>query len=325
MINKLKAKIHATLFWQTGLGEILNKGYDLKIFYKYSFLRNNLKSKENYEAFLTKQYHIVEKGLSLPVPRKNFGIEKIKTLIKITEEFKKKYSVRESRLLKTISATLRYYLDKNVTLKEDHPDAYKIISEFCSVNPYNNNGGLKLINTKAFYPNDFENFVKTRSSVRNFSRENVSLNDIKLAIEIAKTAPSVCNRQSWRVHLYQEKSEICELLSYQDGNNGFTNNINKLLIITTDTNCFTHLETNQIYIDGGLFAMNLLLGLHSQKIASCCLNLCVPYTKEKNIKKIASIDNSERLIMMIGIGYYLENTMVAMSDRKEINQILSIH
>jgi len=77
MLQKIKAKIYALLFWQTNFGEILNKGYDLKVFLTNSFSESNQKSKESYYAYLTKQYHIIEKGLALPNPRKNFGKSKI--------------------------------------------------------------------------------------------------------------------------------------------------------------------------------------------------------------------------------------------------------
>jgi PP-loop superfamily ATP-utilizing enzyme len=78
-------------------------------------------------------------------------------------------------------------------------------------------------------------------------------------------------------------------------------------------------------VDEGLFATNLLLGLHSQNIASCCLNTCFPYIVEKEVKKLAKISESERLIMMIGIGNFKENFEVAISNRIDVQQILTSH
>ena len=111
------------------------------------------------------------------------------------------------------------------------------------------------------------------------------------------------------------------ILNLQNGNNGFTETINKLLIITADTKKFTKLESNQVFVDGGLFAMNLLLALHAQNIASCCLNTCLPYVDEKKIKRIGNIPNSERLIMMIGIGKQKDSFEVAISERVAVEQI----
>ena len=74
-------KVHALIFWQTSLGDLANNMYGLKLFYRYSFKKNSFKSKESEIAFLTKQYHIVEKGLALPNPRLGFGKEKINLLL----------------------------------------------------------------------------------------------------------------------------------------------------------------------------------------------------------------------------------------------------
>lgn len=318
-MNKIRAKLYAVIFWQTSIGDVLNKLYDLRIFFKYSF-HNKLKTKQNYEAYLTKQYHILEKGLALPNTRKNFGVEKIKVLIKISEEYYNKFGTSE--LLNTIASALNAYLNYNTKFELVNPDLYKSIVQFIDKHNTNNNGGTKLISPINFP--EYESFVKNRSSVRIFNDIEVSNELIFKAVEIAKFSPSVCNRQGWRVHLYNTEDSQ-KLLKLQDGNNGFGQTINKLLIVTTDSKSFTKHESNQIFIDGGLFSMNLLLALHSLEIGSCCLNLCVPYIKEKQIKKEAKIKESERLIMMIGVGHFNNNTKVAISHRKDNTDILKLH
>ena len=168
---------------------------------------------------------------------------------------------------------------------------------------------------------DFENFIKSRTSVRNFSDKEVLEKEVYKAVDIARYTPSVCNRQSWKVHYFGDRNKMNTILNLQNGNNGFTETINKLLIITADTKKFTKLESNQVFVDGGLFAMNLLLALHAQNIASCCLNTCLPYVDEKKIKRIGNIPNSERLIMMIGIGKQKDSFEVAISERVAVEQI----
>nr|WP_244962219.1 nitroreductase family protein [Algibacter amylolyticus] len=171
----------------------------------------------------------------------------------------------------------------------------------------------------------FESFVKSRFSIRDFSSEDVDVETIKRAVNIAKHAPSVCNRQSWKAHVYTKEEQILSLLKIQGGNNGFTKSINKLIIVTTNIKAFTTLENNQIFIDGGLFSMNLVLALHSQGIGACCLNTCFPFTSEKNVKSVGNIDANERLIMMIGIGNIKDNYKVAISKKKDLNEIIKIN
>ncbi|MCY1415275.1 5,6-dimethylbenzimidazole synthase [compost metagenome] len=176
------------------------------------------------------------------------------------------------------------------------------------------------LNTEAF-----NKFVRCRYSVRNFSHEPVSDDLIFTAIETATFAPSVCNRQSWQVHYYSEKTTIHNILQHQNGNAGFTDTIDKLLIITGDTRAFTESESNQIFIDGGLFSMNLILALHSAGLGSCALNTSYSYLKEFKVKKVAKIPNNERLIMMLAVGNIKPNFQVAASPRKPKCDFFTAH
>ena len=320
MMTRVKNKIHALFFWQSRAGELLNKIYDIQIFYRYSFY-GSFSCRENCEAWLTKQYHIVEKGLAMPAPRKNFGVDKIRALVKVSEEYMARYG--QTDLLQTISSAMRTYLAANDGLSNASPELHAQIERLVSNVSGNGKGGTKLV-TPIVFP-EFEEFARSRSSIRAFNDNEVDNDLVAKAVDTAKYAPSVCNRQGWRVHLYAGKEEVSNLLSFQDGNGGFGQTVNKLLIVTADSRCFTNLESNQLFVDGGLFSMNLLLALHSMGVGSCCLNLCVPYTREKQIKHVGGIGEFERPIMMIGIGYYDANTRVASSWRKETYQILQVH
>lgn len=326
LINKIKAKIFALVFWQTNLGDYVNKIYDIKLFIKYSFKLSKLKSKENYEAYLTKQYHIIEKGLALPEPRFGFGKQKIIELITITNQYLNIYG--NTRLIGSIKKTLGEYIILNNKLIDTDNDFYNQIDFFLKDNITKSQGGTKNFTLKDIdnaTDINFQTFLESRTSVRDFSNEDVTKDELENAIFLARNAPSVCNRQSWKVHLYEDQKIKNKLLKLQNGNNGFTNSINKVLIITTDVKKFTKLESNQIFVDGGLFAMNVLLSLHANKIASCCLNTCLPFVTEKEIKSIANISESERLIMMIGIGKYKDVFKVAFSEKLSVEEILIIH
>jgi nitroreductase len=325
IIERINAKVYALIFWQTGLGEIANKIYDLNIFYSNYFTESKIKNRANFEAYLTKQYHIVEKGLALPESRKGFGKRKINLLLSKTKEYIILYG--EDRITANIKETLKQYLDRNEELMGLDLPFHTFISDFVIKERMHNTGGVKKINLNEIQNAvsiDFEKFVKTRNSVRNYSSVNVSEDSVFKAVEIARYTPSVCNRQSWRVHYFKDKVLKNQLLKLQGGNGGFTDSINQLLIVTSDVSRFTKLESNQVFTDGGLFSMNLLLALHSQKIGSCCLNVCVPYLVEEEIKKIGNIPHHERLIMMIGIGMLKDSYEVAISDRIPTNQILNI-
>ncbi len=327
IINKIKMKVHALIFWQTSLGDLANNMYGLKLFYRYSFKKNRFKSKESEIAFLTKQYHIVEKGLALPNPRLGFGKEKINLLLDKSRTYEKKHG--EDKLVISIKNCLSEYIEfnKKNDIKIESPYFDSIIN-FIGSSKQQEQGGTISINKnelKEIMAIPFEEFVKSRFSIRDFDNEDVDLEVIKQAVNIAKHAPSVCNRQSWKAHVYTKEEQILPLLKLQGGNNGFTQSINKLIIVTTDIKAFTLLESNQLFIDGGLFSMNLVLALHSQGIGACCLNTCFPFTSEKRVKQIGSIQENERLIMMIGIGNLKDSYKVAISKKKDLNEIININ
>jgi len=329
MIHFFKEKIRGIVFGRTRLGEIANSFYDTFLFLKFSFFKNP-KSKTNRKSFLTKQYHIIEKGLSLPNPRQNFGISKIQTLINKSEKYICEYGLDDFFI--PIVGCLREYLSSNPELSNENESVYNEITNF--INKYfAENSIKKLGGTKLLLKKDIERlidinyleFVKSRVSIRDFSNKEIDSKDIEVAIEIARNTPSVCNRQNWFVHFYDKREIINELLQIQAGGSGFVDSIKALLIITSDLEGFTNLEHNQLYIDGGLFSMNLLLSLHSKAIGACCLNTCLPFTQEVKVKKIGKISKNERLIMFIGIGYLKDNFKVAYSQKKDVSDILVIH
>ena len=51
----------------------------------------------------------------------------------------------------------------------------------------------------------------------------------------------------------------------------------------------------------------------------------ITYTSEKNVKRVGNIDSNERLIMMIGIGNLKDNYKVAISKKKDLNEIININ
>lgn len=323
----LKQKAYALIFWRTPVGEVLSKTYDTYYHLKFGFNNNKLHDKANLEFYLTKQYHIVEKGLALPNPRPGFGAEKIKLLLDKGNLYIKKYGT--SQLTSSIAQCLIDYLEFNDRINHTIDlNIRKNIDDFVSKNVLNHKGGAKkvtkdIIKCRAKKP--FDEFVKSRYSIRDFSDLDIPIATINDSIDLAKFAPSVCNRQSWQVHYYTDKSLMKELLTIQNGNGGFTDCINGLMIITGDIKGFTKYESNQLFVDGGLFSMNVMLALHYYNVGSCPLNTCVPFVVENKIKKLANIPKNERLIMMLAVGNFKEEFKVAVSERRSTDTILNFH
>lgn len=328
MLNVIVRKAHSFLFQRTSIGEILSKYFDIAHHLKFSFKEKNLNDdKVHLKYYLTKHYHIIEKGLALSAPRLGFGQPKILSVIEKATLYERMYGT--DTMVCSIRKTLLEYMQFNETNKFVFPVNFQLrVKDFIARGHLDGNGGLKNLSKESASTlniQEFSEFSKGRVSVRNFSSEDVSLDILHSTVEIAKSAPSVCNRQGWKVHLYSDKIKMKEILSYQNGNTGFTDSINKLIIVTADAKAFTRFESNQIFIDGGLFSMNLLLAIHAAGLGACCLNTCYPYSMESKVKNVAFIPEEERLIMMIAVGCLKDRYSVALSTRNPTDDILVSH
>jgi len=328
LVNKFKNKAYGVIFNRTSLGELLTVLHSLYLHLMFSFKDSNPGvERQQLEYYLVKHCHIVEKGLALPDPRKAFGQPKIKDLINKTRLYEKNFPGSDIGLM--VRDTLRDYLMFHGDNLEMFPkDFLKSVGDFVNEKPIQAKGGIKhlvKLDMITLGRNCFEEFVKCRHSIRNFSHVPVEEAALIEALSIARHTPSVCNRQGWFVHSYSDKTKIAELLSFQNGNSGFTECIGRLLIVTGSVKAFTRYEHNQLFIDGGLYSMNLILALHAVGLGSCPLNTCMPWFKAKQLKKVAGIEPHEQVIMMIAVGNLLDNFSVAQSEKYSVDKIFRRH
>lgn len=298
--------------------------------YAYGYNTNNY-SFDNLRSKITFHYHSIEKGLSNANLRLGFGNRAFTELFKVMDIYLEKgYPIEDIRFQQAISV-IRAYLDlhesKNFNV-EYVQESYNKYKHHLQKN-YSSVGGYHEINVGEI-PNfselNFKELSKSRHSVRDYGIENVKLEDLSEAIEIASTSPSVCNRQSTFVHLVNSSKMIKEALDIQGGLQGNGANLKNLLIVTSSKEYMNDAqERNQTYIDGGIFLMNLVYGLTYKGIASCILNADFSLEKEKKIRKILNIKNSEDIIAFVAFGSYPENVKTAKSPREEIKNILKIN
>jgi nitroreductase len=313
-----------SLFWI-----LTNAVFDTWKYAKFSRSLKKTSSKANDQALLTFYYHKIEKGMALPSPRHGFGSSWIvPNFLPLLETYSREYgdddTVRTCR--KALVAYLGFHAQPNSQQGEPTVRAIEAYLTNSPSGPSNCLGGVKEVSVKTLEANwavDFERFAAARHSVRVFANKQVDPTLVERAVSTAQKAPSVCNRQAWRVYALSEAEAVKKALAFQNGNAGFGDQIPCLLLVTCDTSAmlFSY-ERNQIYIDGGLFSMTLVYALQSVGLASCCLNLCLPWTIEKRLARLYQIPDCERAIMMIAVGYLPERVFVAQSQRQALNSVL---
>jgi len=276
--------------------------------------------------------HTIEKGLSLPEPRPLFGknnISRILHLLRVSQpDLVGKVGIQMA------VGSLKEYLEFHKKLGIVDPflsDVELELSRVALLHRASEGGGTKNVQDIIIKVNDglyeYSDFISSRYSCRNFQEKIVPKPLIEKIVETAQQAPSQCNRQSTRIHCYQDKDMIDKLLTLQGGSRGFSEKVYNLIVISNDLNAWVGRgERNQCYVDGGLFAMNLLLSVHANGLGACPLNFSKTYFAEKTFKKMAYIPQNERVIMLVAFGFPSnENRVAARSIRLQVDQVLKFH
>jgi len=309
----------------------------LKQEYQYDLSRyaKALTASQTYErrrAKLVLEYHKIEKGLALTSPRPGFGIATIEFLIEELPKYAEDFGMDEA-YLGAIAALIEYQqYSQKMDVETPNIDAFLNLvdqQEHESEQGISEGGGTKAldaVNFEAAQQVRFDLFAKSRSSIRSFSDQPVPLDTVHEAVEVARWTPSVCNRQGWHVHIYTDKTSIENVLEFQSGNRGFTEEIPMLMVVTSDLRMFFGVnERNQAYVDGGMFSMSLVYALHSQGLGTCCLNLSVKNSVGDSLRRVGSIPENEALMMCIAVGYPSDKARAAYSARRNTEKFFTVH
>lgn len=149
------------------------------------------------------------------------------------------------------------------------------------------------------------------------------MSDLIFAAEVAAKAPAVCNRQSGKIYITRSPQKIAQLLEIQGGATGFGGDVKALAVLTANLRNFWNVgERNQVWIDGGLFAMSFLLGLHARGLGAVSLNWSKSPRKDRELREAIALPEEEVVIFLVGIGHLPDELEVAQSWRPPADQIL---
>ncbi|MGC3978520.1 MAG: nitroreductase family protein [Paludibacteraceae bacterium] len=302
--------------------------YDKKRYTTYSdsFL---LKGDTELLGNIIKHYHIIEKGLTMPETRLGFGQKALLRLIDECELYINRYGTEDTQLqhcLAVIKEYNEFHKQQSFCLPDETLRAIEKIQAFNSNTFVSSQKQMTREQFFASVEKSFDLFSNSRASVRNFSNHSIPMDKIEAALELARNTPSACNRQSWRSYVYQDKKQINDILQAQGGNRGFGHLTDKLIVVTGELGVFSHsFERNQVFIDGGMYVMNVLYALHFYKIAGCVLNCSTTPEKDIILQDLCGTPKSEVFIAMIACGIPPEIFRIASSPRYELSKIATFN
>lgn len=283
------------------------------------------------KSWIAADAHKIEKGLALETPRPGFGKAVIRRLIENVEAFHGAFGAEQ--ITRIAANVLIAYCDFNKEHGAGDAALERQVTALArraeALDCTTAEGGVKQVSRASILARantpGIDGFFASRHSVRHFSGEPVSLSAIENAVRIALHTPSVCNRQSWKVYAYLDEKDRKEVLACQQGNRGFGDSAGGALVVTADqATFFSYGERNQAWVDGGMFAMSLVYGLHAHGLGTCCLNWCAELKHDRQLRRLIGLPDSEVVIMMIAVGCLPEELNVAFSSRKTLDNVLAV-
>lgn len=258
------------------------------------------------ETQVTKDYHRVEKGLSLRAPKQPFG--------------------------DAVDRRLAMLVPAGVGIDREYQafavDAREALAGWNSAGALSDVVSPVAAPTETLDPELLQQFFSSRHSVRDFDEDRpVDPRLIDEAVRLAGSTPSVCNRQAARVHVFDGAEDSARILAHQNGNAGFRHHVRTVMIVTVERGLFAGAgERNQRWVDGGLFAMTLVWALHGLGLSSCMLNWSMTNARTDALRLEAGIPDSEDVICLIAVGNApVDGYRVARSPRRPLTQVLTRH
>ena len=297
-----------------------------KRLYKYNASFNTDQSQKKFEYTLLRQCHVIEKGLSMRMPHKFFGLSNAEDVSKKLLQYQTKYGDSNPSFITYPTDILRAYL---TYAKENGWDSKEITSNLEKLNsPFHSSHlyGFNQIDRKDI-PNQstfFETFLKTRHSIRYYKKDKPAQELLNKALQMAQLTPSACNRQCWKVHQF-DLDNCTKLLKWQEGARGFESEPTVAFLITADLQAFLYYEPFQAYIDGGMYAMSLIYALHSLGLGTIPLSCGFESSKLKKLRLNFNIPENEVPIEIVATGLLQNSFNVAESRRKPISEVIVYH
>lgn len=318
IFSKIRSEVRRIqLFFQT-----------LKIHYrdfKYFYQNNNqynCTDKSVMESQMLLYCHQLEKGLTHKNDSRIFGGEKAVRLAHFIESYLEKYEPNEITKL-SINVIYEYLQSPNAVKDEKQRNSISIVVEKNKEVVRKGWSGIKELNVPpAFDESLINQFYQTRGSVRDFSGEPLSVEELEKVYKFVSWTPSACNRQSCRIHYYCDREKMNSIIDNQLGDQGWCHNATALFVITANTKYFnSHYERYQALIDGGMFAMNFVMGLHLQHIASCFKMYVRGFKRDKAFRAITGIPQEEIPVVVIMAGHYKEDVHISTKSVRFVQDI----
>lgn len=288
-----------------------------------------LSSKSIRSPELRRSIHRIEKGLSMRPMRKRFAesyiIETVSQYRRISQniESNKKADMEEIRWVHDV-------LQRYFSLAERTQITKNAFDTFSGVT-YNQPGEKD----HAPYPagnrtqcrisfEEFQQLTQRRRSVRWFLDKPIPRDLIDKALSCARMSPTACNRQPYEFLIYDDSNMVKKVASVPFGTQGYSEQIPTIAVVVGNLNNYASpRDRHAIYIDSSLAVMSFLFALETLGLSSTIINWPDFEPLELQMQRLLGLKTSQRITMLVAVGYADPKGMVPYSGKKGLDHFRS--
>ena len=284
-------------------------------------------SQKRFIYVLTSNYHVIEKCLAMPNFEPGHGKEREEVVVGDLFKYRELgFDLQHPQYIAAMQAVQEYdkvHRELGYALPARLQDDINRLLEGTTI-PEHHQPKVTREDFYAHMNGSFEEFARSRHSVRAYSDMNISDETIKAIVDLARTTPTSCNRQPNKIYVVCDREKIARIATWQEGGRGFAENANKIFIVTTAVEAYGHNEYNEVFKVGGMHAMNLLYALHAYQIGACALNWKGEKKTDEKLRALLQIPDNEEIIIVIAAGYPPEEFKYVQSERNNVDESLVI-
>src|SRR5690606_30100599 len=103
----------------------------------------------------------------------------------------------------------------------------------------------------------------------------------------------------------------------------FAEHIHTFLFIVGDLSAYIEeRDKHLIYVDGGLFAMSLMLTFETMGVSTCPINFPDMAWLDAEMDRILGLNPYQKGVILLSIGYADANSPVPFSAKKQVDEVL---
>lgn len=171
---------------------------------------------------------------------------------------------------------------------------------------------------------DLYQLAMQRRSVRWFEQKHVPRELIDKALLVGRQAPTACNRLPYEFRVFDDPDMVRTVVALPFGAAGYAHNIPSIVVVVGNLESyFSPRDRHAIYVDSSLAAMSFMFALESLGLSSSVINWPDFEPLEAKMQKTLGLDVSDRVIMLIAVGYAHADGLVPYSQKKELDTFRS--